>query len=290
MRPREVGQRDVVAVLVGQREVGGLGAWLDHRSPSGHFSSRESRRSLRIAALRLAVRAVGHDVVLVEDRLERPSRSAGRARPGGRGRCVGLGNFSGSGSFTRPRRPRARGRARRPSPSRSAVGLLLGEVVAALERREHRGVQDLVDPGAADAGDHLLVAQQRVQRARWTSAARASVAGGSGQASGPSVAARLGLEPSGASSLTQAACLVPNSRSRSSRFVRQPPQHARGAVAHRAALVEQLQPPRAHQVGEERERPARRRCRESSSSSLPRRRTPVNVRAVERAAAAGRTS
>src|SRR4029078_5010394 len=41
-------------------------------------------------------------------------------------------------------------------------------------------------------------------------------------------------------------------------IVRQAPQHARGAVLHRCALLEQLHPPGAHQVGEEGERLAPR--------------------------------
>ena len=44
------------------------------------------------------------------------------------------------------------------------VGLVVGEVVGALERREHRRPQDLVDPRAPDPGDHVLVAQNAVQR------------------------------------------------------------------------------------------------------------------------------
>ena len=40
------------------------------------------------------------------------------------------------------------------------------EVVAALERRQPGGPEDLVDPRAPDAGDHALVAQHPVQRPR----------------------------------------------------------------------------------------------------------------------------
>src|SRR4051794_41413788 len=46
------------------------------------------------------------------------------------------------------------------------LGLLLVEVRAPLERRQPGRVQDLIDPGAPDPGDHPLVAQERVQRAR----------------------------------------------------------------------------------------------------------------------------
>ena len=47
-----------------------------------------------------------------------------------------------------------------------ALDLLGVELRALLERREPRLPEDLVDPGAADAGDVALVAQQRVQVAR----------------------------------------------------------------------------------------------------------------------------
>src|SRR3712207_8473357 len=40
----QVGQRDVLAVLVGQREVRGLGAFLDHGRLLGHLRDRKSTR------------------------------------------------------------------------------------------------------------------------------------------------------------------------------------------------------------------------------------------------------
>jgi hypothetical protein len=49
---------------------------------------------------------------------------------------------------------------------RQRGGLVVGEVVAALEGRQAGGVEDVVDPRAADAGDHALVAQHGVQRPR----------------------------------------------------------------------------------------------------------------------------
>ena len=49
---------------------------------------------------------------------------------------------------------------------REARDLLVGEVGRERIRRELRRVEDLVRPGAADAGDRALVAEERVQAAR----------------------------------------------------------------------------------------------------------------------------
>jgi hypothetical protein len=47
-----------------------------------------------------------------------------------------------------------------------ALDLLFVEVARERIRRELRGVEDLVRPGAADPGDEALVAEERVQAAR----------------------------------------------------------------------------------------------------------------------------
>jgi hypothetical protein len=56
-----------------------------------------------------------------------------------------------------------------------ALDLLITQLRALLEGREARLPEDLVDPGAADAGDVALVAQQRVQVARLSDCVREDV-------------------------------------------------------------------------------------------------------------------
>jgi hypothetical protein len=93
-----------------------------------------------------------------------------------------------------------------------ALDLIGVELRAFLERREPRLPEDLVDPGAANPGDVFLVSEQRVQVAGMVDR------GGGGQASGPSEATiSSAATASAGSSFAQARCLVPNSRSRSSR-------------------------------------------------------------------------
>ena len=114
-------------------------------------------------------------------------------------------------------------------------------------------MQDLVDPRAPDPRDHLLVAQQRVQRAR-----RLQQRAELGRV-GPRLRAEraqllVGLDRLGAQQLDPRGLLGAELAQAQLAVSGQPPQHARGAVLHRAALVEQLQPPGAHQVREERQR------------------------------------
>ena len=92
---------------------------------------------------------------------------------------------------------------------------------------------------------------------------------------------------SAGSSFTHAACLEPNSRSRSSRPSAKPMQQPRGAIARPGALVVELQAPGRHQVDEQQRLdiapPAT-----STISCLPRRRTAVDRAARERRRAADR--
>ena len=60
---------------------------------------------------------------------------------------------------------------------------------------------------------------------------------------------------SAGSSFAQARCLVPNSRSRSSRPSVQPNQHPRGPVFRRRPFLEHFQPSRRHQVNQQRQIP-----------------------------------
>ena len=86
--------RPVVREAGGARRAGGVGA-------GRYFNSRESRRSLRMRPPRLAVRAVGHHVVLEVDGFEDGlSYSAGTARRGARGRVWASGACPGSGWST----------------------------------------------------------------------------------------------------------------------------------------------------------------------------------------------
>ena len=116
-------------------------------------------------------------------------RSAGTARPRGGGPAAASAACRGSAARRPARSARSRRRASRRSPSRRRSRLVLVEVGAALVRRELGLPQDLIDPRAPDAGDHVLVAQQRVQRPRRVEQLfQLPPARGSGHASGPSVA------------------------------------------------------------------------------------------------------
>ena len=99
------------------------------------------------------------------------------------------------------------------------LDLLLGELGALLEGRQPRLPEDLVDPGAADARDRRAGgAAGDGGGGAGRSARRNRASGGAGQASGPSVATISSSATwSRGSSFAQADCLVPNSRSRSSR-------------------------------------------------------------------------
>ena len=57
-------------------------------------------------------------------------------------------------------RPTQAGDHRRPQ----TLGLVAIQIRPALERGDLRAVQDLVDPRSADAGQHVLVAEQDVER------------------------------------------------------------------------------------------------------------------------------
>ena len=96
--------------------------------------------------------------------------------------------------------------------------LVVVEVVGALERRQLRRPQDLVDPRASDAGDHALVAQHAVQRPCALVGEQLAQVRRVGPRLGPERRQRVVVLELGArSSFTHAAWRVPNSRSRSSR-------------------------------------------------------------------------
>jgi hypothetical protein len=119
-------------------------------------------------------------------------------------------------------------------------------------------VQDLVDPRAPDPGDHLLVAQQRVQRPRRRQqlAEQRRVRPRLGAEREQDV---LGLERLGPQQLDPRGLLGAELAQPQLAVAGQAEQDARRAVTQRAALGEQLQPARAHEVHEQRERPVLRR-------------------------------
>ena len=154
------------------------------------------------------------------------------------------------------------------------LDLLLVQFGALLERREPRLPEDLVDPGAADAGDVALVAEQRVQVARLVDRRgellerrrRARLPGrGVATVSSSSTA-------SAGSSFAQARCLVPNSRRRSSR-----PSSSRISTREARSFSEA-------RLSKTRSRPAdirwisSARSPNSTTGILPTRRTPVTSR------------
>ena len=99
--------------------------------------------------------------------------------------------------------------------ARDLLGVELG---AFLEGREPRLPEDLVDPGAADPGDVSLVAQQRVQVARLVDRRGELLQRRGRPGFGPERRDHLVVgDLRVGSSFAQARCLVPNSRSRSSR-------------------------------------------------------------------------
>ena len=119
-------------------------------------------------------------------------------------------------------------------------------------------VQDLVDPGAADAGDHVLVAEQRVQRPRLVEQLeqRRRIGPRLGAERGERVlvvevrrSQHLDPRPLSGAELAQAQ-LAP---------VGEPQQEPRRPVAQRRARVEQLQPAGRHQM--DHAAPGRRRAR-----------------------------
>ena len=255
-----------------------------------HFSRRESRRSLSTRPPVCSVRAVADDVVLVVDRLDRRRRSAGTARPARRWTCERHRQLVGDRQRRRrARSARSRRRAARRSPSRSALGLVVVEVVAALERGEARASRGSRRPTSgrcrrSRAGRAARACSGRAPCGASSSRQRRRVRPGLGPERGDRLVVLDGAGARAASptppawSRTRAgAARARPSRRTSSREVR-----SRGV----GALVEELQPARGHQVQQQ------RRARRSTSTTrfLPIRRTPVDRAPVERARAAGRTS
>ena len=133
-----------------------------------------------------------------------------------------------------------------------ADGLIGVEIRAALERRKHRPVQDLVDPGTPDPGDHVLVAQQRVERPGLVEQLleRRRV--------GPRLRSELGQnlllrEVLGAQDLDPGPLLGAELAQPQLTAVLEPDEKTRRAVAQRGARVEQLQTAGRHQVHEQRQ-------------------------------------
>ena len=130
------------------------------------------------------------------------------------------------------------------------------EVVAALERRQPRGPEDLVDPRPTDPRDDALVAQERVQRA-WRVEQRAQVGGRVGPRLRPERrddglrADGIGREQLDPRRLARAE--LPQSQLAPA-F--DPHEQPRGPVAQARALVVELHPPGAHEVREQHELPA----------------------------------
>src|SRR5690242_1718393 len=131
------------------------------------MSLQQARQAaiLEHAAAGLVLRAVTHDVVLVMDRLD--GRAATRA-----GLALVAVDLERQRQLVGDRELHdllvVGERAVEDVVDRGAQRrvLLLGEVCGALERRQLRSPEDLVDPGAPDAGDDPLVPENRVQRPR----------------------------------------------------------------------------------------------------------------------------
>src|SRR4051794_18572908 len=208
---------------------------------------------LEHAPARLLLRAVAHHVVLVVHRLE--GRSAPRAGIAlvavdeERHRQL-VGDRQLHDPLVVVERPVEAADDRRAQ----RLGLVVVEVVAALERRQVGGPENLVDPRAPDAGDDALVAQHRVQRSRalWREqlAQRRRV--------GPRVGAErrerlVLLQRVRAEHLHPRRLLRAELAQAQLAPVVDPQQEPGRAVAQRGALVEELQPPGRHEVEEHRE-------------------------------------
>ena len=160
--------------------------------------------------------------------------------------------------------PRTRERAcRRSTSSRLELGALAEWGEPAPPRgsrppRSGRCRRSCAGRGAAGAGAGAGRGSRRATR--WTAPARPP-----GRASRPS---RRPSRSPASSSFAQARCLVPNSRSRSSRPSAKRIEDPGALVAQRGALVEQLQPPRRHHVDEQSQLGPRRRAN-STTGILP---------------------
>jgi hypothetical protein len=113
-----------------------------------------------------------------------------------------------------------------------------------LEGRERGLPEDLVDPGAADAGDVALVAEQRVQVAGLVDRRGEGLERRAGQASGPSVATASSPRRhrrAAASPRRAAWCRTRAGAARARR--RAAPAPARRGPFERGALLEDAQPP-----------------------------------------------
>jgi hypothetical protein len=158
----------------------------DPRWPDSHaryFSSLERRRSLQHSPSRLLLRAAAHHVVLDVDRLDARS-AAGTVLAGVAMDRKGHRHLFRNGAAD-DLLVVAEGAAQHLVPRRAERLHRLGvEVRGPLERRQARGPQDLVDPGAADSGDRPLVAQEGMEVAGWSSRPANSSSEGAGNASG----------------------------------------------------------------------------------------------------------
>ena len=243
---------------------------------------------LEHAPLGLAVRAVGDHVVLEVDRLQR--RGAARARLALVAVDAAAASAACRGSAARPpaRSARSRRRASATIASRSRRSSSSSQIRAALVRRQPRLPQDLIDPRAPDARDHVLVAQQRVQRPRRVEQLQPSGRGGSGHASGPSFASASSLLE-----LRRRAAASPRrpawSRTRAGAARARPPAARAAARCDRAGrrACRTAAAARRTSGGSAAPAPPRRR---STIRCLPRRRTARDRLALERRRAADRTS
>ena len=135
-----------------------------------------------------------------------------------------------------------------------ALDLLGVELGALAEGRQPRLPEDLVDPGAADAGDRPLVAQQRMQVARLVDQRRELLERRRGPGLGPERRDHLVLgDRVRRQQLRPGPLLGAELAQPQLAPVLEPDQEPRGPVAQRGPLVEDLQPPGRHQVDQQRQ-------------------------------------
>src|SRR3954464_4638392 len=209
----------------------------------------------------LLLRAVAHDVVLVVHGLDRRAAARARLPPAAGGAAARARLALVAMALERHRELVGDGQrddalvvldgAVQALDARLAqrVGLLVAEVVRALERREPRGPQDLVDPRAPDAGDDVLVAQDAVQRPRALRGQQFAQRWRVGPRLRPEGRKRVVV-----GDVRRAQDLDPRALARAEFAqaqlvaVRQADEQPRSAIAQRGALVEELQAPGRHEV------------------------------------------